>query len=377
MATLGVFDRTGDQQFRDTLLGNGRSVASTQLAQGQRRIQNAAYSQAASQRGGNPALAMRNAQNAAAAAGAEHNFNQARLRAQEQAQAQQLAQAEDEKRGRFIGGILGGVGAGLGSLAGPAGTVAGGALGAAAGNLVGGNPGGAFGAGLQAGANNLGPALRASVPGPAGVSKTGASTVSRVGSAVASAPRSGAFVTDPSVKAAMMSAQAPAVPVAAAPGNVGDTGIADDMAGGTRLATNQMSTVTQPGAPVPAVTTPAQAHDAFSTRQSPGSGETLVATPQPVPVAQPLAEGRALEPAVPMRDYVPAGQLVADSIRTASPAVPAQTFGPEPVYGNYRGATPFGGIRNGTGGNTPLQTMSNEELLQILADRGIGFAGGR
>lgn len=166
MSTLGVWDRTGDQQVRDSLVGNGRSVASTQLAQGQRAIQNAAYSQAASQRGGNPALAVRNAQHAAAIAGAENNYNQAKLRAQEQLQYQQVAQAEDEKRGKFIGGILGGTGALIGSLGGPVGTVAGGALGAAAGNLIGGNPEGALQAGIgSAVQQGAGAALQGAVGG--------------------------------------------------------------------------------------------------------------------------------------------------------------------------------------------------------------------
>lgn len=272
MSTLGVWDRTGDQQVRDSLVGNGRSVASTQLAQGQRAIQNAAYSQAASQRGGNPALAVRNAQHAAAIAGAENNYNQAKLRAQEQLQYQQVAQAEDEKRGKFIGGILGGTGALIGSLGGPAGTVAGGALGAAAGNLIGGNSEGALQAGLQTGLGAAVPKAAApQLPVAAGRRALG------VGGLSSTLPIAPAYVPQ-------MQANTAADKAIMMGQGVGDTGIADDMAGGTSMGLNRLGSLQElPTGPAPTYAAPAAPVGAFPERQAPAISQTMpVATPPAV-----------------------------------------------------------------------------------------------
>ena len=300
MATLGLWDRTGDQQVRDSLLGNGRSVASTQLRQGQRAIQNAAYSQAASQRGGNPALAVRNAQHAAAIAGAENNYNQAKLRAQEQLQYQQLAQAEDQKRGQVIGGILGGAGAALGSLAGPAGTVAGGALGAAAGNIVGGNSQGAFGEGLNA-------AVR-------GATQQGAQAAQQAALGGVGSPKSSWVAgRDNGLSIMQKSAGNPQV-VEQLPGrnpssmvrldseNIVQPGGTPAPEPSTAVAQAPMSPA-EPSVPV-APAAPAQP------QLPPGSGVELQVAPRMVAANQPVAEGRPLEEAVRGSVVQPSAQPV-------------------------------------------------------------------
>lgn len=330
MATLGIFDRTGDDQLRQTLMGSGRSVASTQLAQGNRAIQNQAYSMAAGQRGGNPALAMRNAQNAAASAQVEHNYNQAKLRAAEQAQAQQLAQVEDAKRGQVIGGVLGGVGAALGSLAGPAGTAAGAAVGNAAGQLATGKPENAFGA--------LGNGL--------------------VGEAAKLAPGSEA------AKAALTNANFPVQPMAnplansmANAGNAMRAGYAPQAAAAAPAQAHggvapNPAALANPGAQV-------QSGVVAAEQRGGGTGIAMQTAPQQVAANQPLPEGQ---------HYVPAAML-AQSMQplTTTPQVPASLpTGPSPVYGNNTAPGSFGGERNGQGGTAPL-FVSPEQIQQYLA----------
>lgn len=329
MATLGIFDRTGDQELRNTLLGNGRSVASTQLNQGNRAIQNQAFSMAASQRGGNPALAMRNAQNAAAAAGVEHNYNQAKLRASEQAQAQQLAQAEDAKRGQVIGGVLGGIGAGLGSLAGPAGTALGGAAGAALGGAVNsgisGKPvdGNALAQTLGRGAINAGagaamaPAAAAAQPGLT-IEQKQAAQPGYDGAYVPGMPQAAAQPATPPLQTGML-------PPTAAP-------------------QAQVSPMTPPPMQQVAVNN------------------------------APMPEGAPMEPQSPVGGYVPAAQIAQTMQPQAQPAVapPPVPFnpqslptGPAPVYANQTAPGGFGGMRNGQGGTTPL-AQSRDELFNYL-----------
>ena len=296
MATLGLWDRTGDQQVRDSLLGNGRSVASTQLRQGQRAIQNAAYSQAASQRGGNPALAVRNAQHAAAIAGAENNYNQAKLRAQEQLQYQQLAQAEDQKRGQVIGGILGGAGAALGSLAGPAGTVAGGALGAAAGNLVGGNSQGAFGEGLNAAVR--GATQQGAQAALGGVGSPKSSWVAGRDNGLSVTQK---FAGNPQV-VEQLPGRNPSSMVRLDSENIVQPGGTQAPEPSTAVAQTPMSPA-EPSVPV-APAAPAQP------QLPPGSGVELQVAPRMVAANQPVAEGRPLEEAVRGSVVQPSAQPV-------------------------------------------------------------------
>jgi hypothetical protein len=296
MATLGLWDRTGDQQVRDSLLGNGRSVASTQLRQGQRAIQNAAYSQAASQRGGNPALAVRNAQHAAAIAGEENNYNQAKLRAQEQLQYQQLAQAEDQKRGQVIGGILGGAGAALGSLAGPAGTVAGGALGAAAGNLVGGNSQGAFAEGLNAAVR--GATQQGAQAALGGVGSPKSSWVAGRDNGLSVTQK---FAGNPQV-VEQLPGRNPSSMVRLDSENIVQPGGTQAPEPSTAVAQTPMSPA-EPSVPV-APAAPAQP------QLPPGSGVELQVAPRMVAANQPVAEGRPLEEAVRGSVVQPSAQPV-------------------------------------------------------------------
>ncbi len=311
MATLGIFDRTGDQELRNTLLGNGRSVASTQLNQGNRAIQNQAFSMAASQRGGNPALAMRNAQNAAAAAGVEHNYNQAKLRASEQAQAQQLAQAEDAKRGQVIGGVLGGIGAGLGSLAGPAGTALGGAAGAALGKV----------------ANS---AVSSSPVDTKSLAHSLAGGVANAGL--------GAATTPAAVQAAAPQAAAAAAPVVAA--------AAPAQPATPPLQTGMLPPTAAPQAQVSPMTPPPMQQVAVNNA--------------------PMPEGAPMEPQSPVGGYVPAAQIAQTMAPAPAPFNPQSLpTGPAPVYANQTAPGGFGGMRNGQGGTTPL-AQSRDELFNYL-----------
>lgn len=380
MATLGYFDRTGDQQVRDSLIGNGRSVANTQLNQGNRAIQNQAFSMAASQRGGNPALAMRNAQNAAAAAGVEHNYNQAKLRAQEQLQYQGIAQAEDAKRGQVIGGILGGAGAALGTLAGPAGTALGGAAGSALGSAVnsgisgkpvdfGGIAGTAANAGLGAATNGL----------------TGAAAKFTPGSAEAKAALSAAHPQ-------------------AGRGGIAGVGAFDAAAGAPLMVQEETRQGIIPGSvPVTVQNQPTQVaapQSQMVAQTIDPRGQTSGAPMTPPPMQQvavnnaPVQEGQP-----PPGGWIPTGQLVAQTMQpqaqpvgptpnyaqvqqpglmgerpgvpvgpVSAPAVPPAfnppqlATGPEPVYGNDTNPLDRRPERNGSGGTA----MSREEAIRAL-----------
>lgn len=364
MATLGYFDRTGDQQVRDSLIGNGRSVANTQLNQGNRAIQNQAFSMAASQRGGNPALAMRNAQNAAAAAGVEHNYNQAKLRAQEQLQYQGIAQAEDAKRGQVIGGILGGAGAALGTLAGPAGTALGGAAGSALGSAVnsgisgkpvdfGGIAGTAANAGLGAATNGL----------------TGAAAKFTPGSAEAKAALSAAHPQ-------------------AGRGGIAGVGAFDAAAGAPLMVQEETRQGIIPGSvPVTVQNQPTQVaapQSQMVAQTIDPRGQTSGAPMTPPPMQQvavnnaPVQEGQPLQPQGPSGGWVPAGQLAQTMQPQAVPAVatppafnpPQPPTGPAPVYGNDYATQDRLNMRHSAGTGVPLVTDYQEALRLLAAKAG-------